>query len=60
MIGLTLTLVCVFLVCLVFASTRFIGVVGFALLFLLHPLLFLAFLCVGAIAFYFIHQHNRS
>ena len=60
MIEITLVLVLTTVICLASASTRLIGVVGIALLFLLHPWLCLALLCAGVVALYFLRQHNRS
>ena len=59
MIEVTLTLFLVALICLVFPSTRLIGVVGVVLLFLLRPLLFVGLVVFWGVA-YFIYCYNRS
>lgn len=51
-----LTLALVSLLCLTFKTTRLIGIVGLALLYLLQPILFTAILIItGGIAFYIYH-----
>lgn len=60
MIEATLTLLLVCLMCLAFPSTRSIGVVGIALLLLIHPLLLLGFAVLSGVVLYFIQQHRRS
>ena len=59
MIEVTLTLFLVALICLVFPSTRLIGVVGVVLLFLLRPLLFVGLVVFWGVA-YFIYHYKRS
>lgn len=45
--------------CLAFASTRLIGVIGIAILFCIFPLLFVAFLVLAGIALFFINRYNK-
>ena len=59
MIALTLVLVVTSILCLQFDTTRWVGVVGVALLICLHPLLLLAFLGLGGVVFCCIHHHKR-
>lgn len=58
----TVTIVLIFatLICLAIDTTRWLGVVGLAMLFYLHPLIVFALLILGGAALYFIHRHNRS
>lgn len=57
MIVVTLTLTA--LLCLAFNSTRLIGVVGLAILFCIFPLMFAAFLIMGAVIIHLI-LYKRS
>ena len=57
---IVLTVVVTSLICLIFNTTRVIGVVGIALLFLLHPLLFIALTVIGGVTLHFINQRDRS
>ncbi len=52
------TLVVIGLLCIAFKSTRLTGIAGLTLLSLVHPLLFVLFLVVGAV-FYFVY-YKRS
>ncbi len=55
-----LTLILVSLLCLVFKSTRSIGVAGLAVLFLLQPILFIAILFLTrGVAFYLYRKLNN-
>jgi arginine exporter protein ArgO len=47
------------LLCFAFDATRWIGVVGVALLFYLHPLLLTALFVLGGVAFYFTRYYIR-
>jgi len=60
MIEITLALVVATPLCLAFATTRWIGISGIALMFILHPLLCTALLILGGVVFYFTHFHKRS
>jgi hypothetical protein len=56
-----LTIALTSLLCLAFRSTRLIGVVGMALLFLLQPLPVLALAIIGGAGYYlFIHQSTSK
>lgn len=55
-----LTIALTAMLCLVFKSTRLIGVVGMAIFFLLQPLLCFALFVVGGIAIYFIYYHRKE
>jgi hypothetical protein len=55
-----LTLLVITLLCLAFAPTRLIGVVGLALLFYLYPLLCTALLILGGAGWFFIQHHNKE
>ena len=52
------TLIVIGLLCLAFKPTRLTGVAGLTLLSLVYPLLFVALLVIGGVAFYFIHHHK--
>ena len=54
------TLVVTSLVCLAFSFTRAIGVLGLAILFLLHPLLFLVLLLSWGVALIYLYLQKRS
>jgi len=54
------TLVVIGLLCLVFKSTRWIGIAGLTLLSLAFPLLFIALLCLGGLIFYFIRSTRHE
>ncbi|TCV86650.1 hypothetical protein EDC63_10611 [Sulfurirhabdus autotrophica] len=60
MITIAITLFFISLICLAFASTRWIGVVSLALLFFLYPLVFTVLLVLAGIVFYFIHVHKTK
>jgi len=57
---LTISLLVTTLLCLAFASTRGIGIVGMFVLLNMHPLATAGALIVGGVAFYFYHLHKRS
>lgn len=58
MIIVTLTLTA--LLCLAFASTRVIGVIGLAILFCIYPLFFTAILFIAAVALYFFTHYQKE
>lgn len=60
MIEVSLALFLVALICLVFPSTRLIGVVGVVLLFLLRPLLFVGLVVFWGAVLYFFNHYKRS
>ena len=54
------TLLVIAHLCLIFKSTRLVGVVGLTLLFLIYPFVFLSFLVVSCLSVYFKFKFNRS
>lgn len=60
MIEVTLALLFVALICLVFPSTRLIGVVGVVVLFLLRPLLFVGLVVFWGAVLYLFNRYKRS
>ena len=59
MILATVALVVATCLCLYFDTTRWYGVAGVLLLFVIHPLLFTALLILGGVALCFIHYYRR-
>jgi len=59
MIVTTIAFVVAGLLCLVFTATRWIGVVGVALLFYLHPLLLTALCVLGGVTYFLIRYYSR-
>lgn len=57
---LTISLLVTTLLCLVFASTRGIGIVGVFVLLNMHPLVTVIALVAAGVAFYFYHLFRRS
>ena len=54
------TLLVIGLLCLIFRSTRFIGVVGLTLLSLIYPGALIGMIAIGCIFFYVRYRYNRS
>ena len=59
MLKITLALVVTTAISLAFASTRTFGVVGIAVLLLLHPVLTTALLLLAGVGFYLFHFQKR-
>ena len=59
MIKITLAFVVTTAICLASASTRLFGVVGIAVLILLHPVLITALLLLAGVGFYLFHFQKR-
>ncbi|MDE2388822.1 MAG: hypothetical protein KGN35_07035 [Betaproteobacteria bacterium] len=57
MISTPFALVAITLLCLMFKSTRFFGLVGLVSLFQLYPLHFTALLILAGVAYYFIQRN---
>ena len=57
MIGISIAVLMASLVCLAFAATRIIGVVGLLVLLYLYPVFFVAIALLGGVAFYFYYRH---
>lgn len=53
------TLLVIGLLCLLFKSTRLVGIAALTLLFLLNPLVFLVLLVLGCVGLYFIRKFKR-
>ena len=59
MLEVTIALVLATLLCGAFNTTKLIGVVGVALLFYLHPLLFTATLVLGVVIYFLFRYFKR-
>ncbi len=57
---LTISLLAITILCLAFATTRVIGIVGLFLLLNVFPLTTTAAVLIGGAAFHFYQQHRRS